>query len=98
MITVQVRTGSSKILCSAAGVGVDNFFAASAAEYPLLAHIVPWADTAFNRSQVSVLMEEIGRYEEDVSLNVNGDRFDWLREMCGMTSAEPHRMLWFVGD
>lgn len=98
MITVQVRDGSGGILRDEIGAGVDNFFQASSSQYPLLAHIVPWSDTAFNRSQVSALLRELDRYEGDSIVDAGGVRFDWLSEMCQVATAQPHRMLWFVGD
>jgi hypothetical protein len=98
MIDVQVRIESGEIISRGRGPGVDNFFQASRAIYPLLAHIVPWADTAFNRSQVGSLIEEIDRYEADPTANPSDYSFDWLREICRVVSEEPHRMLWFVGD
>src|SRR3954447_456959 len=98
MIDVQVRAESGEIICRGRGSGVDNFFQASRAIYPLLAHIVPWADTAFNGIQVGSLIEEIDRYEADPIANRTHYSFDWLREICRVVSEEPHRMLWFVGD
>lgn len=98
MIDVQVRAESGEIICRGRGPGVDDFFQAGLAVYPLLAHIVPWADTAFNRSQVVSLIEEIGRYEADPSVNPADYSFEWLREICHVVSEEPHRTLWFVGD
>jgi hypothetical protein len=98
MISVQVRAGSGEILKRYLSASAGDFFQADGATYPLLAHVVPWADTAFNRSQVAALAVEIDRYEEDVLVNPKGESFDWLRKMCAETSEEPHRMLWFVGD
>lgn len=98
MIDVQVREESGKILQRGRGVGVDKFFEADRQAYPLLGHIVPWADTAFNRSQVDLLVKELERYEADPSIDADGYSFDWLREMCQIALREPHRMLWFVGD
>jgi hypothetical protein len=98
MIDVQVRAEPGEIIRKGRGPGVDDFFQADRAIYPLLAHIVPWADTAFNKSQIGALIEEISRYEEDPTVNPTGHVFDWLRELCRVASEEPHRMLWFVGD
>jgi hypothetical protein len=98
MINVQVRTVSGKVLRSAGGPGVDDFFQVGRESYPLLAHVVPWTDTAFNKSQVKSLVEEIDRYEADLTVNSEGYPFDWLRELCSLVTEEPHRMLWFVGD
>jgi hypothetical protein len=98
MISVQVRLESGEILQRRLGASVGNFFQADHDTYPLLSHIVPWSDTAFNRSQVVALSRELDRYETDVGVNPNGDSFDWLRQMCEATAEEPHRMLWFVGD
>ena len=98
MISVQVRAESGEILQRCLSVSAGDFFQADSATYPLLSHVVPWADTAFNRSQVAALAAEIDRYEADAAVNLNGESFDWLREMCEVTAEEPHRMLWFVGD
>jgi hypothetical protein len=64
----------------------------------MLVHILPWADTVFNQSQVRALLEEIDRYELDAQENAGGESFSWLRELCEHVLAVPHRMLWFVGD
>lgn len=98
MISVQVRLESGEVLQRCLSVSVGNFFQADHDAYPLLSHIMPWADTAFNRSQVAALSREIDRYEDDLGVNPNGDSFGWLRQMCEATAAKPHRMLWFVGD
>lgn len=98
MISVQVRTGSGEILQRHVSASAGNFFQADGATYPLLAHVVPWTDTVFNRSQVTALVTEIDRYEADGVANPNGESFDWLRQLCEATAEEPHRMLWFVGD
>jgi hypothetical protein len=98
VINVQVRTASGAILRNETGPGTDNFFQAGAAQYPLLGHIVPWSNTAFNRSQIGALLLELDRYEEDLAVNPDNNQFDWLRDLCHIASSEPHRMLWFVGD
>jgi len=98
MINVQVRAESGAILSDETGPGVDSFFQADAAQYPLLAHIVPWSDTVFNRSQIGALLLELDRYERDLAVNPSNDDFDWLRNICHVADEEPHRMLWFVGD
>lgn len=98
MISVQVRAETGEILQRHLSASASNFYQADSTAYPLLAHIVPWADTAFNRSQVAALTVEINRYEADAAVNLNRDSFDWLRQMCEVTAEEPHRMLWFVGD
>ncbi|MCH0572416.1 hypothetical protein I3F60_24725 [Streptomyces sp. MUM 136J] len=95
---MQVRVESGEILQRRLSVSAGDFFQADSAAYPLLSHVVPWADTAFNRSQVAALAAEIDRYEADAAVNLNGESFDWLRQMCEVTAEEPHRMLWFVGD
>jgi hypothetical protein len=98
MISVQVRTESGEILGRAQRRSVGRFFQADARTYPVLVHILPWTDTAFNESQIGVLLEEIGRYEGDAQENPEGESFGWLRELCEQVIAAPHRMLWFVGD
>jgi hypothetical protein len=98
MISVQVRAASGETLRRTLSASVGNFFQADKAIYPMLVHIIPWADTAFNRSQISVLVTEIDRYEIDSSVNPSGESFAWLREMFQLAIEEPHRMIWFVGD
>jgi hypothetical protein len=98
VINVQVRAASGAILHNETGAGVDSFFQADATQYPLLGHIVPWSDTVFNRSQVGALLVELDRYEGDLAANPDNNNFDWLRDIFRIASAEPHRMLWFVGD
>jgi hypothetical protein len=98
MISVQVRAENGEILWRAQKRSVGRFFQADGRSYPMLVHILPWTDTAFNKSQVGVLLEEIDRYEADVQENPEGESFGWLRELCEHVISEPHRMLWFVGD
>ncbi|MDX6293386.1 MAG: hypothetical protein QOH50_2461 [Kribbellaceae bacterium] len=98
MISVQVRAESGEILSRKQSSEAGKFFQVDQGVYPTLVHIVPWGDTAFNNSQVSALMIEIERYEADPAVNPGSDSFDWLRDMMHMVLAEPHRMLWFVGD
>jgi hypothetical protein len=98
MISVQIRSGLGQILLRCTSAGAGNFFQADNATYPLLSHVVPWTNTAFNCSQVDALLVEIDRYEADNALNHEGESFDWLRQMCKTAAEDPHRMLWFVGD
>jgi len=98
MVSVQVRKETGEILCNKSSAAAGNFFQADSAVYPLLGHILPYTDTAFNQSQVRALAAEIDRYEADPKLNSSKESFDWLREMCRVTDEAPHRMLWFVGD
>lgn len=98
MIDVEVRSASGSVLSKGRGAVVGTFFQADSGRYPTLVHIVPWGDTVFNRSQVSVLETELHRYQVDPKANPKADSLDWLLELIQLVKAEPHRMLWFVGD
>ncbi|GAA1693133.1 hypothetical protein [Fodinicola feengrottensis] len=98
MIDVQVRTEAGEILSRISKLSIGVFFQAELALYPLLGHIVPWADMVFNSSQLKVLSREVARYEADPVLNPSGESFDWLQEMCDLVAEAGHRILWFVGD
>lgn len=98
MIDVQVRSGVGEIVQKHRDPAVDAFFQLDPDAYPMLVHIKPWCDTAFNQSQAPALMNEIDRYEADSLVNASRESFAWLREMVELVIEEPHRMLWFVGD
>ncbi|MGW2090219.1 hypothetical protein [Streptomyces sp. NPDC001880] len=97
MINVQVRSESGTIEARAEhGVvwgpelaGLDQ------SVFPMLGHLLPYADTVFNHRQVSTLLEEIPRLPPDVLTD------EFARELVelGQTILDgQHLYLWFLGD
>ncbi|MET9954027.1 hypothetical protein ABZ135_21080 [Streptomyces sp. NPDC006339] len=97
MINVQVRGESGTIEARAkhgvvwgpALAGLDP------SEFPMLGHLLPYADTVFNHRQVSTLLEEIPRLPPGVLTD------EFARELIelGQTVLDgQHLYLWFLGD
>ncbi|MFD6989880.1 hypothetical protein [Streptomyces sp. NPDC059943] len=97
MINVQVRSESGTIEARAQhGVvwgpelaGLDQ------SVFPMLGHLLPYADTVFNHRQVSTLLREIPRLPPGVLTD------DLAREVLelGRTVLDgEHLYLWFLGD
>jgi hypothetical protein len=63
---------------------------------PMLWHLLPYADTMFNSSQVRSLLAELDRLPESSPL-VPVMRDD-IRRLCEITSEDGHSQLWFFGD
>lgn len=63
---------------------------------PMLWHLLPYADTMFNSSQVRSLLAELDRLPENSPL-VPVVRDD-LKRLCEITSQNGHGQLWFFGD
>lgn len=63
---------------------------------PLLGHLLPYADTMFNSSQVHSLLAELDRLPKNSPL-VPEVRDD-LKRLCEITSQHGHNQLWFFGD
>lgn len=97
MISVQVRSESGAIEARAEhGVvwgpelaGLDQ------SVFPMLGHLLPYADTVFNHRQVSTLLREIPRLPPGVLTD------EFAREVfeLGRTVLDgQHLYLWFLGD
>jgi hypothetical protein len=63
---------------------------------PMLWHLLPYADTMFNSSQVRSLSEELDRLPQDNPL-VPAIRDD-LKRLCEHVSNGAHRQVWLLGD
>jgi hypothetical protein len=63
--------------------------------FPMMGHLLPYADTVFNHRQVSTLMEEIPRLPPGVLTDVFARE---LLEMGQMVLDGHHLYLWFLGD
>ncbi|MFB4306293.1 hypothetical protein [Actinomadura sp. GTD37] len=63
---------------------------------PMLWHLLPYADTMFNSSQVRALLVELDCLPESSPL-VPVVRDD-LKRLCEITSQNGHSQLWFFGD
>ncbi|MFD8424534.1 hypothetical protein [Streptomyces sp. NPDC059466] len=97
MINLQVRSENGRIEARARhGVvwgpelaGLDQ------SAFPMLGHLLPYADTVFNHRQVATLLEEIPR----LPAGVLTDQF--MRELIELGQAVldgQHLYLWFLGD
>ncbi|SPF07117.1 hypothetical protein [Streptomyces sp. MA5143a] len=63
--------------------------------FPMLGHLLPYADTVFNHRQVSTLLEEVPRLPEGVLTN------EFARELMelGQVVLDGQGLyLWFLGD
>ncbi|QFG27027.1 hypothetical protein F7P10_13250 [Actinomadura sp. WMMB 499] len=62
----------------------------------MLEHLLPYADTMFNSSQVRSLAKELDRLPTGSPLVP--DVRDDLKRLCELTANGAHRQLWFFGD
>jgi hypothetical protein len=63
--------------------------------FPMLGHVVPYADTIFNSHQVSTLLKEVPRLPPGVMT----DEFTHeLVDLSEKVLKGTHLYLWFVGD
>ncbi|MFD8582453.1 hypothetical protein [Streptomyces californicus] len=63
--------------------------------FPMLGHLLPYADTVFNHRQVSTLLEEVPRLPAGVLTD------EFAREVIELGQAVldgPGLYLWFLGD
>ncbi|EST18395.1 hypothetical protein [Streptomyces niveus] len=63
--------------------------------FPMLGHLLPYADTVFNRRQVSTLLEEVPRLPAGVLTD------EFARELIelGQVALDGQGLyLWFLGD
>ncbi|MFK0257512.1 hypothetical protein [Streptomyces sp. NPDC090445] len=97
MINLQVRSENGTIEARAKhGVVWGSELAGlDQSVFPMLGHLLPDADTCFNRRQVSTLLEEISRLPPGVLT----DEFACeLIELGQLTVDGQHLYLWFLGD
>ncbi|MFF4342673.1 hypothetical protein ACFY00_22415 [Kitasatospora sp. NPDC001540] len=97
MITLQVR-GENGTIKARARHGVawgPELAALDQSAFPMLGHLLPYADTVFNSRQVITLLAEVPRLPPGVLTE------EFTRELLALSRAVldgPHRYLWFVGD
>lgn len=73
---------------------------ADRSKFPILGHIDPYGNTAFNRGQMETLLTELKRIRGALS-EFNNDKelmIQKLEDICADGLRKPHRFLWFVGD
>ncbi|MER5689218.1 hypothetical protein [Streptomyces sp. NPDC002205] len=63
--------------------------------FPMLGHLLPYADTVFNSRQVSTLLEEIPQLPPGV---VTDELARELLELGRTVLEGQHLYLWFLGD
>ncbi|MGN5631727.1 hypothetical protein [Streptomyces sp. AC154] len=97
MINVQVR-GASETVETRAKHGVawgPELAALDQSEFPMLGHLMPYADTVFNSRQVVTLLAEVPRLPPGVVT----DAFACELLDLGQTVLDgQHLYLWFLGD
>ncbi|MFF0163255.1 hypothetical protein ACFYRY_37850 [Streptomyces sp. NPDC005263] len=97
MINVQVR-GESGTIEARAKHGVvwgPELAGLDQSVFPMLGHLLPYADTVFNHRQVATLLEEIPRLPPDVLTD------EFARELIELGQkvlGGQHLYLWFLGD
>ncbi|MFC5753005.1 hypothetical protein [Actinomadura rugatobispora] len=96
MIDYQVQEFGKTIARGSRGIDIFWLDGLDQSRIPMLRHLLPYADTMFNSSQVSSLAEELDGLPEDNPL-VPEIR-DELKRLCEHVSAGAHRQLWFLGD
>ncbi|MGW1709623.1 hypothetical protein ACWCP8_30040 [Streptomyces sp. NPDC002206] len=97
MINLQVRSEDGTIAARAEhGVvwgpelaGLDQ------SVFPMLGHLLPYADTVFNSRQVSTLLEEIPQLPPGV---VTDELAREILELGRTVLDGQHLYLWFLGD
>ncbi|MGW4386556.1 hypothetical protein [Streptomyces sp. NPDC004685] len=97
MINVQVR-GESGTVEARAEHGVawgPELAALDQSEFPMLGHLLPYADTVFNSGQVVTLLAEVSRLPPGVVTDVFSRE---LLNLCRTLLDGQHLCLWFLGD
>lgn len=97
MINLQVRSENGTIEAQAnhGVVWGPELAALDQSVFPMLGHLLPYADTMFNRRQVSTLLTEVPQLPPGVLTA------EFARELAELGQAVldgPHLYLWFVGD
>ncbi|MFE9297767.1 hypothetical protein [Streptomyces niveus] len=97
MINLQVR-GENGTIEARAKHGVvwgPELAGLDQSVFPMLGHLLPYADTVFNRRQVSTLLEEVPRLPAGVLTD------EFARELIelGQVALDGQGLyLWFLGD
>ncbi|MFE9254379.1 hypothetical protein [Streptomyces sp. NPDC006879] len=97
MINLQIRGENRTIEARAKHVVVwgPELAGLDQSVFPMLGHLLPYADTAFNHRQVSTLLEEVPRLPAGVLSN------EFARELIelGQVVLDGQGLyLWFLGD
>ncbi|MFG2112899.1 hypothetical protein ACGFRB_09700 [Streptomyces sp. NPDC048718] len=97
MIDLQIRREDGTLeACAKRGVAWGPELAGlDQSVFPMLGHLLPYADTVFNHRQVSTLLAEVPRLPPGVLTD------EFTRELIELGQAVldgPHLYLWFVGD
>ncbi|MFD3802929.1 hypothetical protein ACFWTC_04695 [Streptomyces sp. NPDC058619] len=97
MINLQVRgeNGSIEARARHGVVWGPELAGLEQAVFPMLGHLLPYADTVFNSRQVSTLLDEVPRLPAGVVAE------EFAREVLdlGQKVLDGHHLyLWFLGD
>ncbi|MFJ6602097.1 hypothetical protein [Streptomyces lydicus] len=97
MINLQVRSESGTIQARAEHgvVWGPELARLDHSVFPMLGHLLPYADAAFNSRQVSSLLGEVPRLPPGV---VTDEFASELLELGQKVLDGQHLYLWFVGD
>ncbi|MET8747717.1 hypothetical protein [Streptomyces sp. NPDC004728] len=97
MIDLQVRgeNGTIEARAKHGVVWVPELADLDQSVFPMLGHLLPYADTVFNHRQVSTLLEEVSRLPAGVLTD------EFARELIDLGQAVLDGQglyLWFLGD
>ncbi|TMQ89802.1 hypothetical protein ETD83_38250 [Actinomadura soli] len=96
MITYRVLRFGTIVARGSHGIDISWIWELDRDLVPLLGHLLPYADTMFNSSQVRSLLAELDHLPTSSPL-VPVVRDD-LKRLCEITSRHGHSQLWFFGD
>ncbi|GGV20740.1 hypothetical protein GCM10010182_48540 [Actinomadura cremea] len=96
MIDYRVLEYDKVIAQGRSGIDISWIWSLDRDLIPMLGHLLPYADTMFNSSQVSSLATELDRLPAGSPLVP--DVRDDLKHLCELTANGGHRQLWFFGD
>ncbi|RKS71262.1 hypothetical protein BZB76_5751 [Actinomadura pelletieri DSM 43383] len=96
MITYKVVEFNEIVDQGAHGIDIAWIAALDQNTFPMLRHLLPYADTMFNSSQVHSLSAELELLPATSPLVP--DVRDHLKRLCDLTGKGAHRQLWFYGD
>ncbi|WP_433615924.1 hypothetical protein ACQP2P_13150 [Dactylosporangium sp. CA-139114] len=65
--------------------------------FPMLAHVDPYGNTIFNRTQMSAVLEELATIQPELD-GVALSTARALGVLIATHGHRPHRYLWFIGD
>lgn len=96
MIDYQVLEFGKIVARGGQGIDISWIWDLEQDLIPMLGHLLPYADTMFNSSQVDSVLAELDRLPVESPLVP--DVRDDLKRLCEVTSERAHRQLWFFGD